>query len=169
MKQLIRKILKEEVNVNTLKKIHSMIELGKIKEPYPKSLELLGFDEDEIKEILSPLLNKYLKNIQPPYYKELKSYGLSDKEIELLLPKIFKKKGVEWYKHRGYSFDINYKGNEIYIEDKDGDWVEQKFDRNDRIIYHRKSNGNWYKLEFDRKGNTIYWENSNDGVLIDKR
>lgn len=169
MKSLIRKILKEQLNDKTLKNIHSMIELGKIKKPYTKSLELLGFDENEIKEILSPLINKYLKNIQPPYYKELKSYGLSDKEMEDLLPKIFKKKDVWWYKHSGFLFDINHKGNEIYKEDNQGDWIEQKFDRSNRIIYHRKSNGNWYKLEYDKKGNPIYWENSNDGVIIDER
>jgi len=172
MKNLIRKILKESIDNRKLNYGLSLIEKGRVQPPYDKGLELLGFDDDDIKEILDELthtLLKNIKNIQPPYFKQLKNYGLTKDEIGLLIPKIFKKKGLTWDKFRGYGNSIiDNRGDEIYDEDINGYWFEQKFDRKGRIIYRRTPEG-WYKLEYDKNGNTIYWENSNDGVLIDKR
>jgi hypothetical protein len=62
------------------------------------------------------------------------------------------------------------KGNRIYWENSDGNWIKSEYDSNgnENEIYFEDSTGYWSKSEYDSKGNLIYFENSN-GKLIDKR
>ena len=60
------------------------------------------------------------------------------------------------------------KGNRIYYENSDGDWVKREYDSNGDRIYWEDSDGYWSKSEWDSKGVRIYFEDS-DGEIIDDR
>jgi YD repeat-containing protein len=116
-------------------------------------------------KVINLILNSLNSNrIKPPYFKNLKDLGLNNDEIKIILSeytggKINLKKGLIH----------NEKGNLIYGEDSDGDWVKWGYDERGNRIYHEDSDGDWYKKEYDDDGFLIYHENSDEGVKIDKR
>jgi len=93
-------------------------------------------------------------------------------------------------KIKEFPFEIkDSKGNQIYWENSDGDWVKREWDSEGNGIYHENSDeywvkykwdsdgnriylenseGFWSKREYDSKSNLIYWENS-DGTITDNR
>ena len=62
----------------------------------------------------------------------------------------------------------NDKGNVIYMEYDEGDWVRWEYDSEGRETYYQNSHSFWAKREYDNKGNEIYFENS-DGEIRDNR
>ncbi len=190
MKNLIRKILKESIDNRKLNYGLSLIEKGRVEPPYDKDLGLLGFDYDEIKEILGVFIRtklKDIKNIQPPYFKQLSKY-VSEDIMELILSPIFKEpitissrtrtimnKNNDILYHEYYNGSwVRYEyddiiGKEIYYEKSDGSWERKKYNYYGKVIYRENSDGIWERWEYDKNGKLIYNENSNDGVIIDKR
>ena len=69
----------------------------------------------------------------------------------------------DWVKRE---YDSN--GNEIYFETSDGYWNKRKYDSNGNKIYFETSGGYWYKSEYDSNGNEIYYENF-EGIIRDNR
>ena len=70
---------------------------------------------------------------------------------------------------KDFPFEIKDKnGNEIYLEDSDGDWVKKEYDSNGNEIYFEYSDGFWGKSEYDSNRNEIYYEDS-DGDVVDNR
>ena len=63
------------------------------------------------------------------------------------------------------------KGNGIYVEFSDGDWVKYEYDAKGNVIYSysKAPDEEWCKHEYDASGNEIYREHSVDGVTLDKR
>ena len=94
--------------------------------------------------------------IKPPYFKNLDLIGLTPEEIKIILEKFTNgkvNKKLEWIK--------DSRGNEIYYEYSDGEWVKKEFDERGNNIYYEGSSGYWYKKEYDQRGNLIYREYSN--------
>jgi hypothetical protein len=141
-------------------------------------------------------INYIVNDIELPYFKNMKdSYGLRSDEYELVLSKVYDQP-VEWEDNattQWYNVTQNYlvdkRGNYIYEEDSDGNWIKREYDINGNLIYSETSDGYWYKNEWDSNGNLIYtedsdgyWENfeydnqnnliyheTSDGVIVDNR
>jgi hypothetical protein len=80
---------------------------------------------------------EYIVNdIEIPYLKSIEQYGLKQDEIELVLSKVFNQ-------------PVTIIGNNVY-------------DSNGNQIYSENRYGDWYKYEYDTNGNEIYYE------IIDK-
>ena len=152
MKDLIKKILNEQVSDKVITKVLSQLERGKIKPPYFKNLDLIGLTDDEIQTTLEQFtngkVNKNLDTIQDLWDNEI-YFESSD--------------GGYWWKK-----EYDEKDNLIYKEDSNDFWYKSEYDKDGNEIYIENSDGYWVKKEFDERGKLIYRENS-DGDIIDKR
>ena len=137
MKNLIRKILKEETPNKFIYKV-----LKWVKEPYFKNMEGLALTDNEYKLILSKIFN------QPVTIKGDDVYNTNGNRIYT------ENSDGDWVKRE---YDAN--GNEIYYENDNGDWVKREYDEQGREIYKGDNYGNWEKREYD--GNEVYFENVN--------
>jgi len=146
MKNIIRKILKEDRRQMYLNKIGDIM-----KNDYPliKNMKLYGFwdqlSDEEKKYIFTIILNKNndlkVDKIYESYYK-----------IEIFV-----------------KFRDNNLNRLMYSENKDGHW--EKFEHNDNgnTTYYENSDGFWWKREYRYKTNLVsYYEDSN-GVIKGKR
>ncbi len=167
MKNLIRKILKEETPNKFIDNV-----LKWVKEPYFKNMEGLALTDNEYKLILSKIFDQpvtvkdddvYNTNGNKIYYEDSYGYwikyGYDANGNEIY----FENSNGDWYK--GENDD---QGNLIYFEDNNGYWYKKEYDTNGNVIYYENSNGYWRKHEFDEQGNEIYFEDSH-GNIIDKR
>ena len=76
---------------------------------------------------------------------------------------------IKWDFKTNGNLDIRDKsGNQIYLENSNGDWAKYEMDSQGKVIYAETSGGYWEKRELDSQGNVIYYENSN-GVIKDNR
>ena len=151
MKDLIKKILNEQVSDKVITKVLSQLERGKIKPPYFKNLDLIGLTDDEIQTILEQFTN-----------------GKVDIEEKIILDSrdneiYFESSDGYWWKK-----EYDEKDNQIYKEDSTDFWYRSEYDKDGNEIYIENSDGYWVKKEFDERGKLIYRENS-DGDIIDKR
>jgi len=148
MKDLIRKILKEETTNRFIDKVANYV-----KPPYFKNMESLGVSEDEIEIVFSKIFN------QPVTIRDNDVYDANGNIIY-----------HENIKGRNYwkKFEYDDQGNEIYSEDSDGFWYKTEYNTNSNIIYYERSDGFWKKYEYDANGNKIYYEDSN-GRIYDYR
>jgi len=119
-----------------------------------------------------------VNDIEAPYFKNMRdAYGVKDDEYEFILSKVFGQP-VEWKDNDTtqmggwYNLTKNYlvdkRGNYIYEEDSDGNWIKREYNTNGKLIYSETSDGYWYKNEWDSNGNLIYTEDSN-GYIEDNR
>ena len=139
MKNIIRKILKEDRRQEYLNKI---VKVMKNDFPLFGNLKLYGFydqlSKEEINYVFSGIFGK---------------------------PVIYRYGGI-FNENRRRIYDEN--GRVIYYEDSEGYWLKREFDENGNILYYENSDGTWVKREYDNRGKIIYSENSN-GEIIDKR
>ena len=123
MKNLIKKVLKEQVTDKVITKVLSQLERGLIKPPYFNNLDLIGLTEDEIKVALEKFTNGevngrviYNKRNKQIYYEDSDGY---------------------WEKR-----EYDERGNKIYFEDSYGYWVKQEYNERGNRIYFEDSYGN---------------------------
>ena len=105
-----------------------------------------------------------------PLFKNMELYGfydqLSEKELIYVLSGIFGEP-VRYsddiiYDDNGIIFNEN--GNQIYLENSNGDWEKWEYDEDGRILYREYDTGKWKKWEYDENGKQIYYEDS-DGLI----
>jgi hypothetical protein len=133
VKHIIKKILKEENNTKVINLILNNLKSGRIKPPYIRNLVDLGLEDEEVKYILEMYLEGKFENDQ------------------------------------GINLFINDNGDVVYEEDFSDDfWSISKYDERGNHIYSEDSEGEWIKKEFDENG-LIYKETSDEGVTIDRR
>ena len=144
MKNIIRKILKEDQRERYLNKI---VQVMKNDVPLFKNMELYGFydqlSEDELNYVLS---------------------GIFGEPVRLNGNKIYDKNGNKIYFENsdGYWVKKEYDkyGNVLYGENSYGEWWKREYDKYGNLTYKEDSNGKWAKREYDKYGNIIYYEDS---------
>ena len=146
MKNLIRKILKEETTNRFIDKV-----VNYVKAPYFINMEGLGLSKKEYELVLSKIFNQPVSIIGNSVYDEYTN-------------KVYYESSSGFWEKR--EFDKN--GKLVYFEDSKGNWAKYEYDDQGNEIYYENSNGNWYKREYDDQGNRIYFEDS-DGEIYDNR
>lgn len=157
MKNLIKKILNENVNDKLIDFLITNIKRGFIKPPYVKTLsEDYDLSNDEIKTILKEIIGGEVT--------------------------IYKNGNVMVTNHRGkplyeeWSDDdwwvkslFDERDNLIYSEAPDG-WAKWEYDENRNLTYYENDDGTWAKYEYEKWSNKIiYKETSDEGVVKDLR
>ena len=173
MKNIIRKILKEDRKQMFLDKIVQVMRNGF---PFFKNMKDYGFavqlSDDEYRYIFKKIFGEtarrrgnklFNKNNDELYFE--KSDGFWEKTE-------YDDNGNEIY-HENYNgfwekWEYDERGNKIYHEDSTGFWFKHEYDKNGNMIYLENSKGYWRKKEFDENGNIIYYEDY-VGVIIDNR
>ena len=176
MKNLIRKILREDIIHYYDDNYHYKQIASWLKLPYLKNLEDLGLTHKEKVEVLSEVFgkrveyNRYMRSqdVRPmlgkcsnyPLYEE-KYYG-EWKKYE------YDKNCNKTYEERsdGYSESWIYddKGRLISYSNSTGYWGDFERNTNGDLLYFEDSDGNWEKNKYDKNGTNIYEEIHNDGV-----
>ncbi len=153
MKNIIRKILKEEREEQFLNKIIKVI-----KNDFPifKNLKDYGFNlsEEELNYVLSGIFGESVRKKGRRYNS---IYNQNGNEI------YSEDSNGDWVKREYDDY-----GNLIYFERFNDHWVKREYDDNGNEIYYENSDGYWEKSEYDENGNKIYYEDSN-GVIRDYR
>jgi|688.fasta_scaffold31705_2 hypothetical protein len=179
MKQIIKRILREQFDSNYLEKVSNiLIQSGP---PYFKMMEdnFNVTDENDQLEVMKYIYGNdisikyerrtYIYNKgENPIYSERKNavFSLTSPEWEIteydLNDKIIKRYDSEgsW---EITDYDLN--GNEIYTETSEGNWWKWEFDSKNNLLYHEDSSGYWVKHEYDQDGNEIYFVTS-DGYWL---
>lgn len=174
MKDIIKKILKEEINSKIINFTLDRLRSGKITPPYFKNLENLGLSDEEIKLILEEFTGgKVFINVNTiidkkhgqDIYSEwggkhwsMRKYNESGKIIRI-------EDSEGFWENRKY----DERGNEIYYENSDGSWGKSEYDERGNEIYFENSDGQWYKSEYNKNDELIYRETSKQGVFLDER
>ena len=126
MKNLIRKILKEETNNKFIDKVVNYLD-----PPYFKNMESLGVTDNEYRLVLSKIFNQPVR-----IYEPVRIYGRD----------VHNEKGnvLYWELEDDYwdKWDYDDNGNEIYYENSQGDWIKWEYDDKGNEIYVEDSNGN---------------------------
>lgn len=174
MKEIIKKILKEEINSKIINFTLDKLRSGKITPPYFKNLEDLGLSEEEIKITLEEFTGgevNLMYTLIRDRKNEKKIYEEIDDENWVLREYNEFDQMTRIEKSNGYWENIKYdeRGNKIYYEDSSGFWSKHEYDENDFPIYDENSFGEWVKKEYDKNGKEIYRETSDGGVILDKR
>jgi len=129
MKNLIKKILKEETTNRFIEKVANYIKI-----PYFKNMEGIGVSEDEYPLVLSKVFN------QP-----VRIEGNYDQRESIVKNKIYNTNGNIIYleESNGYWYKREYdtNGNKISYEDSDGYWTKTEYDSNGNEIYSEDSDG----------------------------
>ena len=152
MKNLIKKVLKEQVTDKVITKVLSQLERGKIKPPYFNNLDLIGLTEDEIITVLGQFIDGNV---------DMDNQRIVDKRDYVIY---IEESNGTWWK---YGYDE--RGNTIYYENSNGDWEKYEFNERDNITYTETSHGYWAKYEYDENNKLIYKEDSDEGIILDKR
>lgn len=152
MKNLIRKILNEEMSNREIDYLFDYLDKSGLQ--YTQKLESIGYNDNEIKEILTLFLPNKFKDIKPPYFRKLTDKGLKKNEIKLTLDTLF---GVitDIIVQRIYDKDYNI----LYKESYNGWWERYEYDEEGNQIYSENSNGYWTKSKYNEYGITS-WEDS---------
>jgi len=181
MRKLIKKILKEELDVKLKNKIFNMLNQYR-NDGYERFLELANDTIETINKSLHPDLQKnnklnflieYFSIYGHPYNKILSAFKLSDEEKEYVIsklpnlinpPKIDKydwDRAVSWRSDYGIRIFISQyydDGKVIYREQPNGYWYMDYYNSNNKIIKSLEANGDWQTWEYDDKGREIYTE-----------
>ena len=150
MKNIIRKILKEDRQEKFLNKIILFME-GDY--PFFHKLEHYGFklSEKELNYVFS---------------------GIFGEPVTVKSNSVYDKKGFRIYSenYKGYweRYVYDKSGFEKYFENSDGKIIKREYDKNGNITYYEDETGLWIKSEYDENGEIIYVENS-DGLVVDNR
>lgn len=120
MKNLIRKILKEETNNKFIDKVVNYLE-----PPYFKNMKSLGVTDNEYPLVLSKIFNQPVTITGKDVYNEEGNVIYWELEDDY------------WDK-----WDYDHNGNEIYYENSNGDWIKWEYDDKGNEIYVEDSNGN---------------------------
>ncbi len=171
MKNIIRKILKEERQEQFFNKI---ILLMKDDFPLFKNLKDYGFNlsEDELNYVLSGIFGEPVEIGDNSIYNQNGNRIYIENSNGDWVKREFDENGNKIYYEnsnglwRKWEYDEN--GNMIYYEPSDGDWYKKEYDEYGNKTYYENSDGFWYKKEYDENGNEIYFENSR-GDIIDNR
>jgi YD repeat-containing protein len=156
MKNIIRKILKEDQRERYLNKIVKVM-----KNDYPlfKNLKDYGFweelSEDELIYVLFEIFDGSVTINKMSY-----GFNIYDENNKLIYEEY---SDGYWVK---YEYDEN--GNKIHEENSDGYWVKYEYDENGNLIYKEWDDGFWKKWGYDNRGNRIYYEDST-GYIEDDR
>lgn len=118
MKNLIRKILKEETSNKFIEKV-----VNYVKAPYFKNMEGLGLSEDEYEMVLSRIFDQKVRVIDGVLY------DVNDKVI-------YEEDGDYWIKS-----EYNKQGKKIYEEHSNDFWVRVEYDDQGNRIYQIDSKG----------------------------
>ena len=106
MKDLIKKILNEQVSDKVITKVLSQLESGKIKPPYFKNLDLIGLTPEEIKVVMEKFTNGKVKGNN-----------------------IYDERGNKIYYEDSYGYwakrEYDERGNIIYYEDSTDFWYNR--------------------------------------------
>jgi len=119
MKNLIKKILKEETTNRFIEKVANYL-----KPPYFINMEGLGLSEDEYPLVFSRIFN------QPVTIEGRSVYNQYGNRI------YYEESNGFWSKRE---YDTN--DNLIYDEDSDGFWTKHEYDTNGNRIYSEDSDG----------------------------
>jgi hypothetical protein len=139
MKQIIKKILREQFNSDYLEKVSRSIDI-----PYFKMMDehFNVTDHNDQLGVMKYILGDDIR-ITPGEYS------------------FFASKPGRTFKI------IDSKGRRIYYEDSYG-WEKLEYNENNKCIYYGRSTGYWYKREYNENGEMVYYEGS-DGEIIDNR
>ena len=170
MKQLIKKILKEQVESNEERFIQFI--LSKLKAPYFKNLNNLGVKRNEIKKILTLVFNQLIKIKNKNVYDERGNEIYHENSDGSWEKRKYDERGNEIYyeNFNGQSSKSEYDemNNEIYYEDSDGYWAKYEYDERGNEIYYENSDGQWLKSGYDENDDIIYQE-TDEGILLNKK
>ena len=101
------------------------------------------------------ILDKISDYVELPYFKSMEGLTIYDEDDqEYIMKKIL----GNIYIKRYYIYDE--RGNKIYWELSDGEWLRSEYDDRGNRIYWEDSSGKWRKWEYDDKGKLIYYETS---------
>lgn len=152
MKNIIKKILKEQVNDKVITKVLSRLEKGLIKAPYYDNLDLIGLTQDEIKAVLEKFIGGKL------------TYGNGRLVI-------VQGDNVEYKEYDDKTWVIRKFDRQLttFMEDSSGYWFKKEFDENGNMTRFENSRGQWSKKEYDENNKLIYIEDSDEGIILDKR
>ena len=141
MKNIIKKILREDIEEQFLNKI---ILLMKDEYPIFKKLKDYGFNlsEEEMNYVLSGIFGEPV--IKQGFLDEIPQRSASNIEI------------------------YNQNGDVVYSEDSYGNWRKYKYYKNKTEVYYENLIGFWVKIIYDNDRNKIYYERS-DGYIEDNR
>ena len=120
MKNLIRKILKEETNNKFIDKVVNYLE-----PPYFKNMKSLGVTDNEYPLVLSKIFNQPVN---------IKGKDVHNEKGNVLYWELEDDYWDKW--------DYDHNGNEIYYENSNGDWIKWEYDDKGNEIYVEDSNGN---------------------------
>jgi hypothetical protein len=161
MKNIIKRILREQFDSNYLKKVSNI--LLQSEPPYFNLMED-HFNVTDPGDQLEVMKYIYGDDIKILYREESfhKGWYIYDSNNNQIYWETNDNSGV-WEKSQ-YDSD----GGLISWENNSGYWEKYEYDSNGNKIYHEENGGYWEKYEYDSDGNNIYYENSN-GVIKDNR
>jgi hypothetical protein len=139
MKNIIKKILKEQVNDKVITKVLSQMEKGVIKPPYFKYLDLIGLTEDEIKYILEKFIGGEMTETNPVNI-------VNDSGDEMYLEFNDGSWAIRQY-------DEN--GRLTYMKDSSNYWYKKGYDKNGNMISFDNSEGFYMRREYDDQNNIL--------------
>ena len=174
MKNLIRKILKEETE-DVIKDYSYERIASWLKPPYFKNMKDLALTDEEVEKVLSKVFGGEVEDYYKGYddfamhvrmkhpsctynkvYMEKSSGSWEKYEYNKNCDKIYEEHSDGYWEK--YEFDSN--GNKIYYKDSYGYWEDYEYDKDDNVLYHENSDGYWEKYEYDSNGNKIYYKDS---------
>lgn len=179
MRKLIKKILKEELNVKLKNKLFNLLNQYR-NDGYDRFLELANDTIETTNKSLPPdlqqnnkldFLIEYFTIYGYPYNKILSAFKLSDEEKKYViskLPNLIHPPRIETYGRFNPSdygiriFMSQYydDGQRIYREQPSGYWYMDYYNSDNKITKSLESNGDWQTWEYDDKGREIYTEDS---------
>ena len=163
MKKLIKKILKENVNVELLNVAVNYLKTGG--PPYFYKLRQLDINKkSEVKKVLKQIL---------PNLVYIDGTSITDKSGN----EIYYESHPNFYEDDEDNFDWDIReydknGNLTYEGGTDDGiltWVKYEYDENGNEVSWKDSDGNWRIFSYDKNGNLNYEEDSLRGVLTDER
>lgn len=118
MKNIIKKLLKEEVSDKIIKLAIERLKSDRIKKPYFSNLHELGLTEEEI--------GKSLEHFLSGKFEKSGIYSLLTRGGNLIY--------LEAYDSYWEFRDYDDRGNEIFYEDSNGIIIRREFDEKNKII-----------------------------------
>ena len=175
MKNLIRKILREDI-IEYYDDDYSVTRIASwLEPPYFKNMEGLGLTNEEVKKVLSEVFgekidfNEYMRekdvfkwstcSNKPVYEEKINSGEWKKYEYDKNCNKIYEERSD------GYRENLEYvEGHLISYLDSNGYWEDYERNKDGEILYWKNSNGDWEKYKYNKDGNTIYEEDNNGTV-----
>jgi hypothetical protein len=178
MRKLIKKILKEELNVKLKNKLFNLLNQYR-NDGYDRFLELVNDTIETTNKSLPPdlqqnnkldfLIEYFSVYDGYPYNKILSAFKLSEEEKKYVISKL--PNLINPPKIQDYGWTANYgirifmsqyydDGKRIYREQPSGYWYMDYYNSDNKITKSLESNGDWQTWEYDDKGREIYTEDS---------